>query len=44
MNDLHAAAHRILGSQTEAEYMAQETYLQAWKSFHPFKPGAILRA
>lgn len=43
MNDLYATACRILGSRTEAEDVAQETYLQAWKSFHRFD-GANIRA
>ncbi len=44
MNDLYRAARRILGSQTEAEDVVQETYLQAWKSFHRFEPGTNIRA
>jgi RNA polymerase sigma-70 factor (ECF subfamily) len=44
MNDLYRTARRTLGSQTEAEDMVQETYLQAWKSFHRFEPGTNIRA
>src|SRR5215510_1291273 len=44
MNDLYATARRILGSRTEAEDVVQETYLQAWKSFHRFEPGTNIRA
>jgi RNA polymerase sigma-70 factor (ECF subfamily) len=44
MNDLYAAARRILGSRTEAEDVVQETYLQAWKSFHRFELGTSIRA
>jgi RNA polymerase sigma-70 factor (ECF subfamily) len=44
MNDLYAAARRILGNRTEAEDVVQETYLQAWKSFHRFEPGTNIRA
>jgi RNA polymerase sigma-70 factor (ECF subfamily) len=44
MNDLYATACRILGSRTEAEDVVQETYLQAWKSFHRFEPGSNIRA
>ena len=44
MNDLYRAARRTLGSQTEAEDVVQETYLQAWKSFHRFEPGTNIRA
>src|SRR5262249_47863485 len=43
-NDIFAVARRILGSRTEAEDVVQETYLQAWKSFHRFEPGTNIRA
>jgi RNA polymerase sigma-70 factor (ECF subfamily) len=44
MNDLYRTARRALGSQTEAEDVVQETYLQAWKSFHRFESGTNIRA
>jgi RNA polymerase sigma-70 factor, ECF subfamily len=44
MNDLYRAASSMLGSRTEAEDIVQETYLQAWKSFHRFTPGTNCRA
>jgi RNA polymerase sigma-70 factor (ECF subfamily) len=44
MNDLFRTARRTLRSQTEAEDVVQETYLQAWKSFHRFEPGTNFRA
>ncbi len=44
MNDLYRTARRVLGCQTEAEDIVQETYLQAWKSFHRFEPGTNIRA
>lgn len=44
MNDLFRAASSILGSRTEAEDIVQETYLQAWKSFHRFTLGTNCRA
>jgi RNA polymerase sigma-70 factor (ECF subfamily) len=44
MNDLYRAARHTLGNQTEAEDIVQETYLQAWKSFHRFEPGTNCRA
>lgn len=44
MNDLYRAASSMLGNRTEAEDIVQETYLQAWKSFHRFTPGTNCRA
>jgi RNA polymerase sigma-70 factor (ECF subfamily) len=44
MNLLYGTARRALGNATEAEDVVQETYLQAWKSFHRFQPGTDLRA
>jgi RNA polymerase sigma-70 factor (ECF subfamily) len=44
MNDLYRAASSMLGSQLEAEDVVQESYLQAWKSFHRFTPGTNCRA
>src|SRR4029078_8923408 len=44
MNDLYRTARRTLGNQAEAEDLVQETYLQAWKSFHRFEPGTNIRA
>jgi len=44
LNDLFRAARRIIGNQTEAEDAVQETYYQAWKSFHRFELGTNCRA
>jgi RNA polymerase sigma-70 factor (ECF subfamily) len=44
MDDLFRAASSMLRSRTEAEDVVQETYLQAWKSFHRFTPGTNCRA
>jgi RNA polymerase sigma-70 factor, ECF subfamily len=44
MNDLFRVASSMLGNRTEAEDVVQETYLQAWKSFHRFTPGTNCRA
>ena len=44
LNDLFRTATRLLGSQTEAEDIVQETYLSAWKSFSRFEPGTDCRA
>ncbi len=44
LNDLFRIARRVIGNQTEAEDIVQETFLQAWKSFHRFEPGTNCRA
>jgi RNA polymerase sigma-70 factor (ECF subfamily) len=44
LNDLYRAARRIIGNPTEAEDAVQETYHQAWKSFHRFEAGTNCRA
>jgi RNA polymerase sigma-70 factor (ECF subfamily) len=44
INDLFRTARRVIGSQTEAEDVVQETFLQAWKSFHRYEPGTNCRA
>jgi RNA polymerase sigma-70 factor (ECF subfamily) len=44
LNDIFRTATRILGDKSRAEDVAQEVYLQAWKSFHRFEPGSNCRA
>ena len=44
LNDLFRTALRVVGNRTEAEDAVQETYLQAWKSFHRFEVGTNCRA
>ncbi len=44
MNDLYRTAARVIGNRSEAEDLVQESYLQAWKSFHRFEPGTNCRA
>ncbi len=44
MNDIFRTATRMLGDRARAEDVAQEVYLQAWKSFHRFEPGTNCRA
>jgi RNA polymerase sigma-70 factor (ECF subfamily) len=44
LNDIFRTAARILGDRARAEDIAQEVYLQAWKSFHRFEAGTNCRA
>ena len=44
LNDIFRTATRILGERARAEDVAQEVYLQAWKSFERFEPGTNCRA
>jgi RNA polymerase sigma-70 factor (ECF subfamily) len=44
LNDIFRTATRILGDRSRAEDVAQEVYLQAWKSFRRFEPGTNCRA
>ncbi|MEW6731419.1 MAG: sigma-70 family RNA polymerase sigma factor, partial [Acidobacteriota bacterium] len=44
IDDLFRTALRVIGNRGEAEDIVQETYLQAWKSFHRFQPGTNCRA
>ena len=44
MPDIFRTARRILGDRARAEDVAQEVYLQAWKSFHRFETGTNCRA
>ncbi len=42
--EIYRTAVGLLGSRSEAEDLAQEVFLQAWKSFHKFEPGTNMRA
>src|ERR1051326_4404939 len=44
LSDIFRTAVRILGDRSRAEDVAQEVYLQAWKSFDRFEPGTNCRA
>ena len=44
LNDIFRTAARIVGDRARAEDIAQEVYLQAWKSFHRFEAGTNCRA
>jgi len=42
--EIYRTAVGLLGSRTEAEDLAQDVFLQAWKSFDKFEPGTNIRA
>jgi RNA polymerase sigma-70 factor (ECF subfamily) len=44
LKDIYRTATRMLGERSRAEDVAQEVYLQAWKSFERFEPGTNCRA
>ena len=44
MNDIYRTAARLLGNSPEADDVAQDVYLQAWKSFDQFELGTNCRA
>jgi RNA polymerase sigma-70 factor (ECF subfamily) len=43
-DQLYRVALRLCREGANAEDLLQETYLQAWRSFHRFEPGTNLRA
>ncbi len=44
VSDIFRTAVRVLGDRTRAEDVAQDVFLQAWKSFERFEPGTNCRA
>jgi len=44
LRDIYRTATRLLSDSTQAEDVAQDVYLEAWKSFHRFEPGTNCRA
>ena len=44
LKELYRTAARLLSDRAKAEDVVQETYLQAWKSFHRFESGTNCRA
>jgi len=44
LTDIYRTATRLLSDSTRAEDVAQEVYLQAWKSFDRFETGTNCRA
>ncbi|MDQ3013904.1 MAG: sigma-70 family RNA polymerase sigma factor, partial [Acidobacteriota bacterium] len=43
-SQLYRVALRLCRDKAKAEDLVQETYLQAWRSFHRFEQGTNLRA
>ena len=44
LTDLYRTASSLLRDRNEAEDLIQDTYLEAWKSFHRFELGTNCRA
>lgn len=44
LHDVFRLARRLCGDSDVAADLAQETFLQAWRSFHRFEPGTNCRA
>ena len=44
LNDIYRTATRMVGDSARGEDVAQEVFLQAWKSFHRFESGTNCRA
>jgi RNA polymerase sigma-70 factor (ECF subfamily) len=44
LGDLYGTAVRLVMDRSEAEDIVQETYLQAWKSYHRYAAGTNCRA
>lgn len=44
INDLYRTAKRLTRSETEADDLVQDTYMQAWKSFDRYELGTNCRA
>jgi RNA polymerase sigma-70 factor (ECF subfamily) len=42
--EIYRTAVGLIGSRDEAEDLAQDVFLQAWKSFHKFEQGTNIRA
>ncbi len=42
--EIYRTAVGLLGNRDEAEDLAQDVFLQAWKSYHRFEPGTNMRA
>jgi RNA polymerase sigma-70 factor (ECF subfamily) len=42
--EIYRTAIGLLGNRDEAEDLAQDVFLQAWKSFHRFEKGTNIRA
>src|SRR5580658_2685757 len=42
--EIYRTAVGLIGSRDEAEDLAQEVFMQAWKSFYKFEKGTNMRA
>jgi RNA polymerase sigma-70 factor (ECF subfamily) len=42
--EIYRTAVGLLGNRDEAEDLAQDVFLEAWKSYHRFEPGTNIRA
>src|ERR1700757_4406473 len=42
--EIYRTAIGLLGNRDEAEDLAQDVFMQAWKSFHRFEQGTNMRA
>lgn len=42
--EIYRTAVGLIGNRDEAEDLAQDVFMQAWKSYHKFEPGTNIRA
>ncbi len=42
--EIYRTAVGLIGNRDEAEDLAQDVFMQAWKSYHRFEPGTNMRA
>lgn len=44
LSEIYRTAVGLMGSRDEAEDVAQDVFLEAWRSYHKFEPGTNMRA